>query len=299
MKQLFFPVIGLVMLQSCGGTGCDTNTYAETPKFYTAVTSREVLDSVFTYSEGNNTIISGHRGGMAEGYPENCIESFEHTLSMMPSFFEIDPRLTKDSIIVLMHDNSIDRTTTGKGLVGDYTFAELQKFNLVDHRGNITPYHIPTLDSAIAWSRDKAVLNLDIKDVPIELMASYIRSKAPANVIYTVRNASQMLRYCEADPAATFSIWCRNPKEYADYIDKDVDWSRVKVAYVGPTMAEEYKDLYSDLHERGIKCMISVAPTHDRCYNDSCRQAGYIMEYSTEPKPDIVETDYPYLFTDL
>lgn len=297
MRQLILAAVGPVLLLSCTGKDGDVAAAKDEPEFYTEVDSRAVLDSVFAYKEGNATVISGHRGGMAEGYPENCIESFEHTLTMMPSFFEIDPRLTKDSVIVLMHDKSLDRTTTGKGAVSDYTFAELQQFNLVDHRGNITPYRIPSLDSVIAWSRDKAVLNLDIKDVPIATMASYIRAKAPANVIYTVRNADQMLRYCEADPAATFSIWCRNPTEYADYIDKDVDWARVKVAYVGPTMADEYKDLYASLHGRGIKCMISVAPTHDRCYNDSCKQAGYIMEYSTDPKPDIVETDYPYLFT--
>ena len=73
-------------------------------------------------------VISGHRGGMLDGYPENCIESFEKTLSYMESFFEIDPRLTKDGIIVLMHDETIDRTTTGKGKVSDYTYAELQQF---------------------------------------------------------------------------------------------------------------------------------------------------------------------------
>ena len=51
---------------------------------------------------------------MAPGYPENCIETFENTLSHMPSFFEIDPQMTRDSVIVLMHDPTIDRTTTGK-----------------------------------------------------------------------------------------------------------------------------------------------------------------------------------------
>ncbi len=77
---------------------------------------------------------------MVTGFPENCIESFEKTLSDMPSFFEIDPRMTKDSVIVLMHDATIDRTTTGKGKVSDYTYEELQRFNLVDRQGTVTPY---------------------------------------------------------------------------------------------------------------------------------------------------------------
>ena len=75
---------------------------------------------------------------MVTGYPANCNESFEKTLSMMPSFFEIDPRLTKDSVIVLMHDATIDRTTDGTGRVSDYTYAALRRFRLRAREGNLT-----------------------------------------------------------------------------------------------------------------------------------------------------------------
>ena len=98
------------------------------------------VEAYFRYTPGCGTIVSGHRGGMAPGYPENCIETFENTLSHMPSFFEIDPQMTRDSVIVLMHDPTIDRTTTGKGKVSDYTYEELQRFNLVDRQGTVTPY---------------------------------------------------------------------------------------------------------------------------------------------------------------
>ena len=98
---------------------------------YITVKNSRDLQAYFRYAPDRPIVISGHRGGMLDGYPENCIESFEKTLSYMESFFEIDPRLTKDGIIVLMHDETIDRTTTGKGKVSDYTYAELQQFNLV------------------------------------------------------------------------------------------------------------------------------------------------------------------------
>lgn len=90
---------------------------------------------------------------MVTGFPENCIESFEKTLTMMPSFFEIDPRMTKDSVIVLMHDATIDRTTTGTGKVSDYTYAELQQFFLKDREGNVTTYKIPPSRSASPGAR--------------------------------------------------------------------------------------------------------------------------------------------------
>ena len=110
--------------------GCaESGKKAEGP-FYTDIESRAQLHDWFRYAPERPIVVSGHRGGMVTGYPENCIESFEKTLSMMPSFFEIDPRLTKDSVIVLMHDATIDRTTTGTGKVSDYTFEELQQFFL-------------------------------------------------------------------------------------------------------------------------------------------------------------------------
>lgn len=128
------------------------------------------MEEYFRYEPGCGIIISGHRGGMAKGYPENCIESFEHTLRNMPSFFEVDPRMTRDSVVVLMHDSTLERTTTGEGRVRDYTWEELQQLNLVDRNGNITSYRIPTAEEAVLWSRGKTVLNFDTKDVPREVL---------------------------------------------------------------------------------------------------------------------------------
>ncbi|MCM4173498.1 hypothetical protein DHD32_18640 [Arenibacter sp. TNZ] len=62
-------------------------------------------------------IISGHRGQRATRYAENSIEAFENVIKYAPAFFEIDQRLTKDSIIVLMHNASLERITNGRGKV--------------------------------------------------------------------------------------------------------------------------------------------------------------------------------------
>ena len=97
----------------------------QNPHYIPVEDSRD-LHAYFRYAPDRPIVVSGHRGGMLDGYPENCIESFEKTLTYMESFFEIDPRLTKDGVIVLMHDETIDRTTTGKGKVSDYTYATIQ-----------------------------------------------------------------------------------------------------------------------------------------------------------------------------
>lgn len=284
---------GLMALAACG------NKSQEMAPHYTEVNNYEDLNAYFEYSPTRPTVISGHRGGMVTGYPENCIESFDKTLTLMPSFFEIDPRLTADSVIVLMHDATIDRTTTGKGRVSDYTYEELQQFNLVDRDGNVTPYRIPTLEDAVLWSQGKAVLNLDIKDVPTKTLTDFMKAQDVSNVIYTVWRPDQVLEYLEADPNACFSIWCRKAEELDAYEAAGIPWERVMVGYVGPTMDPEKERLYTGLHDHGVMCMISVAPTHDRCLNNGCKEEGYAMEFETFMRPDIIETDYPYLFLEL
>ena len=87
--------------------------------------------------------------------------------------------------------------------------------------------------------------------------------------------------------------------EFESYKRAGIEWSRVMVAYVGPSMSAEHAPLYDSLHSNGVMCMISVAPTHDRCYNDDCKTEGYKAELQTGIKPDIIETDYPYLFRNM
>lgn len=291
--------VAMAAMMWAGCTGEKTAQDIAQVSNYADIQTFDDLSNYFKYSPERPTVISGHRGGMVTGYPENCIESFEKTLSLMPSFFEIDPRLTADSVIVLMHDAKLDRTTTGKGRVGDYTYEELQQFNLVDREGNVTPYKIPRLEDCIAWSQGKCVLNLDIKDVPTKIMTDFLKKQGVANVIYTVWRPDQVLEYLAADPNATFSIWCRQPEELDAYDAAGIPWERVMVGYVGATMEQAKQRLYDGLHERGVMCMISVAPTHDVCLNNDCKVEGYATEFATFMRPDIVETDYPYLFMQL
>jgi glycerophosphoryl diester phosphodiesterase len=293
MKPIYCVIISVAtLLVACVNHGQRLVSH------YIEVETPEQLYDYFSPSSHRNIVISGHRGGMVAGYPENCIESFAKTLSFTESFFEIDPRLTKDSVIVLMHDATIDRTTTGKGRVSDYTLEELEQFNLVDREGNVTPYKIPTLKECIEWSRGKTILNFDIKDVPQEFLSDFIASldPAPHNVMYTVHNPEQARLYLDRNPAAMFSCWCQTMAEFEAYEAAGIPWKQV-MAYVGPAMLPQRADLYRALRSTGVMCMISVAPTHDRAPSDSEKIAGYKTEMATAP--DVIETDYPYLFAGL
>ncbi|MCQ8186176.1 glycerophosphodiester phosphodiesterase family protein [Parvularcula maris] len=113
--------------------------------------------------EGKAAVVSAHRGGPAPGYPENAVETFEHTLSQIPALIETDVRETKDGVLVLLHDETVDRTTTGSGALSEMTLAEVKALRLVDIEGTETAFQVPTLQEALEAMRGRTVLQLDVK----------------------------------------------------------------------------------------------------------------------------------------
>jgi glycerophosphoryl diester phosphodiesterase len=75
---------------------------------------------------------------------------------------ELDLKKTKDGVMVIMHDGTIDRTTNGKGKPSDYTFDEIRKFGLKNGIGRVTQNVIPTLKEVMLALKGTGVkVNLD------------------------------------------------------------------------------------------------------------------------------------------
>jgi glycerophosphoryl diester phosphodiesterase len=256
-----------------------------------AASQKEDPYALFRYSGDSSILISGHRGGIEEGFPENSLEGFKHVLGQMPAFFEIDPRLTKDRVAVLLHDPTLERTTSGTGKLADYTWEELQKIRLKDHEENETAYLIPRLDSVIRWSKGKTVINLDKKDLPFDRVIEMIKKQdAVDHVMVTVHTGAQARYYYDRLPDIMLSAFCRNMNEYEDMKISGVPW-RNMIAYVGPTINPENEKIVELLHADGVRCMISVAPTHDNLETLEEREVNYLLEIAK--KPDIIESDRP------
>lgn len=249
------------------------------------------MHAFFEYTGNDVMLIAGHRGGMVKGFPENSIATFENTLRHTPAFFEIDPRLTKDSVIVLMHDATLDRTTTGKGKLSDYTFAELKQFRLKDAEGNVTHYGIPTLSEVIEWARGKTIVNLDHKDVPLPMTAALIRKhKADAFVMLTVHSSSEARFYLADNKDRTFSAFIKNKKEFEAYEQAGVPFPQL-IAYIGPLVKPDNKELYDLLNKKGAMCMISAASSYDKSKTAEERKAAYVA--IVKDGASILESDYP------
>ena len=90
-----------------------------------------------------------------------------------------------------MHDDKLDRTSTGTGLIGSYTYKELQNFNLKDNDGKVTTFKIPTLEEVLTWGKNKVLFTIDIKrGVPYaKIVAAVRKTKSESNSIIITYNA--------------------------------------------------------------------------------------------------------------
>ncbi len=111
--------------------------------------------------------IIGHRG--ACGYaPENTLESIHTAADMGIQWVELDVKLTKDEVPIIMHDDTLDRTTNSTGNVAEKTYQELKELDAGSwYADSFYGAHIPTLEQAIEVIIDRGLgLNLEIKPCP-------------------------------------------------------------------------------------------------------------------------------------
>ncbi|WP_257666166.1 glycerophosphodiester phosphodiesterase family protein [Parapedobacter tibetensis] len=252
--------------------------------------SPKQLHRFFKYGR-DKTIISGHRGTVELGLPENSVAGFETVLEHTPAIFEIDPRLTKDSVIILLHDATLDRTTNGTGKALDHTWAELQQLRLKDKDGNLTEHRIPTLAEAIEWARGKTILNLDHKDVPLEMIAEIIKQHdAYSFVMVTVHSPEQARFYLDKNKNQMLSAHIQTMEKFEAYKKARIPYNRM-IAYIGPNIKPENQVLYRLLNTKGTMCMISSAPTYDKLETKEERATAYRAIIADGAS--ILESDFP------
>jgi glycerophosphoryl diester phosphodiesterase len=115
--------------------------------------------SVASYAQ--KPVIIAHRGASAYA-PENTLTAFEKAIEMGSLIIETDVHQTKDSVVVLMHDLSLDRTTNGKGLIKDISFLDFKVLTIVSplsHK-SINP---PSLEEAIQLINGRCKLLIELK----------------------------------------------------------------------------------------------------------------------------------------
>ncbi len=177
----------------------------------------------------------GHRG--AAGYePENTLRSFRKAIELGVDMVELDVRRTKDGKFVVIHDDTVDRTTQGSGAVAEMTLAEIMELDA--GRGE----KIPTLDEVLNLVGGKAGMDIEVKDPGTgQAIGQFLTDRLACDaksddfiissflprelvVEYYPRNVRRLLlvKECSADSiraAVTLGVWGIGPK--AELVDKD------------------------------------------------------------------------------
>lgn len=262
----------------------------------TEVNKAEIDDSVLlsTYRYTNNKApkISVHRGGKGiPNYPENCLETIQYVNDSIAAIYEVDVAKTKDGKLVLMHDNSIDRTTTGSGLIQNIDYKALQSFDLIDDFGNETSFKVPLFTDVLKWSKENnVVLSVDIKrSVPQEDVISAIKAMEAEDIAIVITySLEQAQNAYKLAPELLLSVSARNDEECDHILNSNIP-AKNMIAFTGTRLSE--RSLFERLHSHNILCILGTLGNLDR---RAKARGDHLYSEWLQLGADMLATDRPF-----
>ena len=178
------------------------------------------------------SLIYGHRGASGHA-PENTLEAFRLAMDMGADGFELDVHMSKDSELVVIHDETVDRTTDGTGLVRELTLEQLQALDACNGMENYRGAKIPTLAEVFELIRDTHhIVNVEVKtdewfypQIEEKCLALAKEKGVEDRVIYSSFNHYTLMKLRQLEPDAKLGMLFGDimvkPWEYADHLQVD------------------------------------------------------------------------------
>jgi glycerophosphoryl diester phosphodiesterase len=200
--------------------------------------------------------IWGHRGAYRH-MPENTLPGFTKAIELGADGVEFDVQLTRDGAVVVIHDETLDRTSTGSGLVRDRTLEELRRFNF-NKRGVSEPKHmsIPTLDELLALLGPTSLaINIELKTGIVfyegieRKTLDIVRAFGLLDrVLFSSFNHFSVQRLKALEPAAKTALLCGG-----GILVTGEQCAKVGACALHPdTRQMRYPGLIEDCHRRGV-----------------------------------------------
>jgi len=252
--------------------------------------------------EDKKVFVCAHRGDWRNA-PENSLQAVRNCIDMGIDIVEVDVQKTKDGRLILMHDETLDRTTTGKGYVKDWTLDSIKTLRLRSALTNPTNFAIPTLEEVMQLAKGKIMIYLDKADKQIPEMLALLEKTN------TLDHAVFMLPFTYTEAKSKFG----------DYLNRVVFIPRIEMTVEDPqAFIDEYVrnfkpiaiqlrlpaedsprvDLIKTIREQGMRVVVStiwdyVSANHDddRAYFDPDAHWGWHVRKGVS----IFNTDRPAL----
>jgi glycerophosphoryl diester phosphodiesterase len=193
-------------------------------------------------------VIIGHRGAMAYA-PENTIGSFRTALEMGAQMLEMDVHLSKDEEVIVIHEETVDKTSTGHGKVSDLTLEKLKTLELKNGE------HLPTLAEVLELFKGKCHFNVELKGSNVSIPAYEVVSRAGliSDVLFSSFNGTQLLEIKMKDEVPRIALLCKDKKTHMLAIAR-----RLKAEAVHPNKKLVKTGFIEEAHAIGLKVNVWV-----------------------------------------
>ena len=232
-----------------------------------------------SFVSGQGKIIA-HRGASSIA-PENTVASYMKAIEAGADFIEIDLRLSKDDSIMVIHDETLDRTTNGTGEVKNYDYNYLKSLSAGYPKKfgqDFTGEQIPTLFEVLKLVKGKVDICIDIKNTPeMPVLIMIEKMTMTDNVVLMSYNVDKLKRIKTKAPQIR-TVLIKNILSNVDLeVAKDIEAYGVSGGYVSPV------SIIKNAHEKGLQCWLGIV-------DDPAK-----TEQLFEKNLDAVFTNYPQL----
>lgn len=147
----------------------------------------------------NGFVVIAHRGSHLVK-PENSIAAFETAIQEGADYVEMDLRTTKDGFLILCHNETVDKTTNGKGKVQELTLEEINQLTLVSKDGKT--YRVPTFSEALKVCKNRINIYLDFKEADVaKVYQAIIEAKMEKQILVYLNKVDQYIAWRKVAPA--------------------------------------------------------------------------------------------------
>ncbi len=285
--------ISLLAGFACLGTvvGCDLDRTPGVQATTTPVIGpMSNLNEFFDCLEAEGiTLISAHRGGV----PENSLAGMNQTMKQVPAIMEIDVATSSDGVLLLMHDDSLNRTTTGRGPVIDHDWDEIKSLNLRANGRTLPNDHPPSFADVLSWADGKTLIQVDFKRSTKyeDVVAEVQRQNATNRVIYIAYTYAQAKKLHHLHPEAMISLTIDETTDLPEAFELGIPTNNI-IAWTGNTTPDE--DVFRLLNEKDIEVIFGTLGGGTSIDNQIA-ETGDEARYAriAEQGVDIIATDRP------
>jgi glycerophosphoryl diester phosphodiesterase len=240
-----------------------------------------------------NLKICGHRGGFYQNFPENSAPLFDYTYknaNSSPIILELDIRENFNGNLFVLHDTSLERTTTATGLIKTSNDSLLSKTFLKNSIGDISKTPLPTFNEMLVWLKNhpKAWLMLDVKGTSWRKVYEAVHQyQLDSRVLFLTFKPEDTKEVFQLSTTTNISALIRNEEDWKNILAFQPDFKQL-VAYINP---QTPVSVIADLKAKGVRLMADCsenAKNHPKPFESS-----FYQDLAQSLQLDIMITDYP------